>query len=257
MNLKKKFDTSKVQLGTWLTIPSPAVAEIICRANFDWIAIDLEHSAMSTSEAEQLIRVIDLSQKIPLVRLSNNDEVLIKKVMDAGAHGLIVPMVNSLSDVTHAYQSMNYPPKGKRGVGLARAQDYGSNFLGYWNWLAEEAILIIQIEHKNALDNLDDIFSSGKIDGYIIGPYDLSASLGIPGQFDHPDLKKALKLIEEKADQYKIPKGIHIVEMDQVQLKEKIDLGYKVIAYGVDFRVLDFNFKKAKAVFDDIERGKK
>lgn len=256
MNLKKKFDTSKVQLGTWLTIPSPAIAEIVCRANFDWVVIDMEHSAMSTSEAEQLIRVIDLSQKVPLVRLSNNDEVLIKKVMDAGAHGIIVPMVNSLSDVIAAYQSMHYPPRGKRGVGLARAQDYGANFLGYWNWVAEESILVIQIEHKNALDNLDEIFSSGKIDGYIIGPYDLSASLGIPGQFDHPELKKALRLIEDKADQYEVAKGIHIVEMDEEQLKNRITEGYKIIAYGVDFRVLESNFSKAKNKFMQLGEGK-
>lgn len=256
MNFKKKFNTGKVQLGTWLTIPSSAVAEIICQAGFDWVAIDMEHSSMTTSDAEQLIRVIDLSGKTPLVRLSSNDEVLIKKVMDAGAHGIIVPMTNSLKDVNHAYESMHYPPLGKRGVGLARAQNYGASFKDYWKWVANESILIVQIEHKDAVANLDEIFSSGKIDGYIIGPYDLSASLGIPGQFDHPDLQRALKYIEDKADEYKIPKGIHIVEMDQNLLKDKMDLGYKVIAYGVDFRVLDVSFKKAMMTFEELGKGK-
>lgn len=256
MNFKKKFNTGKVQLGTWLTIPSSAVAEIICQAGFDWVAIDMEHSSMTTSDAEQLIRVIDLSGKTPLVRLSSNDEVLIKKVMDAGAHGIIVPMTNSLKDVNHAYESMHYPPLGKRGVGLARAQNYGASFKDYWKWVANESILIVQIEHKDAVANLDEIFSSGKIDGYIIGPYDLSASLGIPGQFDHPDLQRALKHIEDKADEYKIPKGIHIVEMDQNLLKDKMDLGYKVIAYGVDFRVLDVSFKKAMMTFEELGKGK-
>lgn len=147
---------------------------------------------------------------------------------------------------------MHYPPKGKRGVGLARAQKYGAAFTEHWNWLSEHAVLIVQIEHKNALDNLDAIFGSGLVDGYIIGPYDLSASLGIPGQFKHPELISALKKIGQKADQYKVPKGIHIVEMDEQSLRENMNSGYQIIAYGVDFRVLESNFRKAKVTFDQF-----
>lgn len=252
MSFKKNIKNKETLLGTWLTLPATSIAEMACLAGFDWVAIDLEHSPMTLDQAQELIRVIDLMGKTPFVRISNNDEVLIKRVMDSGAHGVIVPMVNSLKDVKDAHAAIHYPPIGKRGVGLARAQKFGANFQGYWKWVAEEAVLIVQIEHKNALNNLDEIFGSGLIDGYIIGPYDLSASLGIPGLFDHPEMIAALKKIEQKADEYKIAKGIHIVEMDEVALKERISLNYQIIAYGVDFRVLDSNFRKAKSKFDKL-----
>ena len=245
MSFKTKLRNGILSLGTWITIPSTSVAEIICSAGFDWVAIDLEHSCMTTMDAQELIRVIDLKGKVPLVRLSSNDEVLIKRVMDAGAHGVIVPMINTLEDTKHAYESIHYPPNGRRGVGLARAQKYGAGFKDYWEWLAKEAVLVVQIEHKNALGNLDQIFGSGLVDGYLIGPYDLSASLGIPGQFDHPDLIAALEKIAKAAEKHKVPRGIHLVEMDEKALKDKISAGYKLIAYGVDFRLLDSGYRTA------------
>ena len=252
MSFKNNLKNKKKLLGTWLTLPATSIAEMACQSGFDWVAIDLEHSPMTLDQTQELIRVIDLMGKTPLVRITNNDVNLIKRVMDSGAHGIIVPMVNSLSDVQQAHSSIHYPPIGRRGVGLARAQKFGKNFQGYWKWVAEESILIIQIEHKNALENLDEIFGSGLIDGYIIGPYDLSASLGVPGQFTHPDVLAALIKIEKKADEYKIAKGIHLVEMDEQNLKERISLDYQIIAYGVDFRVLESNFSKAVTTFKNL-----
>lgn len=252
MSFKKKMRSKSKLLGTWLTLPSTTIAEIVCRSGFDWMAIDLEHSPMTLDQAQELIRIIDLMGKTALVRISNNDGTLIKRVMDSGAHGIIVPMVNSLKDVKDAHSAIHYPPIGKRGVGLARAQQFGANFEGHWKWVSEEVVLIVQIEHKDSLLNLDEIFGSNLIDGYLIGPYDLSASLGIPGQFDHPSMKEALIKIEKKANEYKIAKGIHIVEMDEDALKERIDSNYQIIAYGVDFRVLDSNFRKAKSKFDAL-----
>jgi 2-keto-3-deoxy-L-rhamnonate aldolase RhmA len=252
--MKKLIKNKSILLGTWLTLPSPSIAEMACRSGFDWMAIDLEHSMMTTDQAQELIRTIDLMGKIPFVRLSSNDEVLIKRVMDAGAHGIVVPMVNTLKDVEYAYKAMHYPPSGIRGVGLARAQAFGANFRGYWDWLKENGTLIVQIEHKNALDNLDAIFSSGLIDGYIIGPYDLSASLGIPGEFENPILHDALRKIEIAADKHGVAKGIHIVEMDEKALAERIQSGYRIIAYGVDFRVLESNYTKATHLFNDLKK---
>ncbi len=244
---------NKVLLGSWITIGSPTIAEILCNSGFDWLAIDMEHSCISLNQCEELVRIIELSNVSPLVRLSSNDFVQIKRVMDAGAHGVIVPMVNTLEDVKNAYNAMHYPPIGNRGVGLARAQKYGADFKGYWDWQINQSSLIIQIEHRLALQNLDEIFASGLIDGYIIGPYDLSASFGVPGQFEHSIVQEALKLIEEKANQYSVKKGIHIVEMDEMALQTKISEGYKIIAYGVDFRVLESNFRKAVQFFNQLK----
>ena len=119
---KNLFNDNEVALGSWITLAHPAVAEIMANAGFDWLAIDLEHSVITIREAEELIRVIELSNVVPLVRLTSNNSDLIKRVMDAGAHGIIVPMVNSALDAEMAVQSIKYPPAGRRGVGLARAQ---------------------------------------------------------------------------------------------------------------------------------------
>ena len=244
--LKAKLKENKnVALGTWLTFPSNAVAEIMARAGFEWITVDMEHSCLTMRECEELIRVVDLSGKAPLVRLPSNDEIMIKRVMDAGAHGIIVPMVKSKADVDKAHRSMHYPTTGVRGVGLARAQKYGPGFQDYRQWLRESSVLIVQIEHFEAVDHLDEILSHPAVDSFIIGPYDMSASMGIAGEFDHPKMLEAYKKIEAAAKKYGKPAGIHIVEPDEAMLKKRIDEGYKFIAYGVDFRVLESTYSKS------------
>ncbi|MFT6069507.1 MAG: 2-dehydro-3-deoxyglucarate aldolase [Bacteriovoracaceae bacterium] len=250
--LIRKGDTPAI--GTWLSLGNEAIAEIFCNAGFSWICIDIEHSPCSLETTERLIRTIDLAGKAPLVRLSSNDPVQIKRVLDSGAHGLIVPMVNSKEDVLRAYQSMHFPPLGNRGVGLARAQGYGPRFKDYHSWHKDNAPLIIQIEHIDALENLDDIFSCKEVDAYMVGPYDLSASMGIPGQFDHPDLLVALEKIKDTAKKYNVSPGIHIVEPNKAELKDRISEGYTFIAYSVDFRILDHSAREA---LNSIETNEK
>src|SRR3990167_863010 len=135
---------NKISIGSWITLAHPAIAEIMAKAGFEWLVIDLEHSVITIREAEELIRVIALCGVKPYVRLTANDPNQIKRVMDAGAQGIIVPMVKSADDVKKAADAMFYPPKGTRGVGLARAQNYGAGFDKY---LAKHANfdLIVQI----------------------------------------------------------------------------------------------------------------
>lgn len=251
--LKAKLRENKYPtLGTWLTLPSMAVAEMMTQAGFEWITVDLEHSTLTTKDAEDLIRVIDLAGKVPLVRLSNNDDVLIKRVMDAGAHGIIVPMVKNKADVDRAFQSMHYPTVGFRGVGLARAQKYGAGFQDYRQWLKEHSVFAVQIEHVEAVKNLDEILSHPEVDSFIIGPYDLSASMGIPGEFEHPKMLEALKKIEDTAKKYNKPAGIHIVEPDEKLLEKRMAEGYKFIAYTVDFRILESVLSKSVKKFKQL-----
>ncbi len=240
--------TSTVKLGTWLTIDSEAIAEIVCKAGVDWVCVDLEHSSLSLAGAERLIRVADLCGVQALVRLSANDPVQIARVMDCGAHGIIVPMVKTGDDVTAALRAMHYPPLGRRGVGLSRAQGYGPGFDEYRQWLAESSVLIVQIEHQDALEHLDDIFEAGGMNAYMIGPYDLTASMGIAGQFAHPRYLEALKAIKEAGERAGIEAGIHVVEPDPEQLRARIDEGYTRVAYSVDFRIVD---AAIRAVVDD------
>ncbi|MFH2047101.1 MAG: aldolase/citrate lyase family protein [Pseudomonadota bacterium] len=243
--LKEKLHNNGLSIGSWITLAHPAIAEIMAKAGFDWLAVDLEHSVITIREAEELIRVIDLCGAVPLVRLSTNDSVQIKRVMDAGAYGIIVPMVNSAAEAERAVAAVRYPPQGKRGVGLARAQGYGNTFEAYKDWLSHEAIVIVQIEHIQAVENLVAILSVEGVDGFIVGPYDLSGSLGVPGDFEHPLMQKTMATIKSVGLTSGKATGIHIIEPDVTQLQQRIKENYQFIAYSVDIRMLDVTCRTA------------
>jgi len=238
MNLKAKLKKNELTIGSWITLAHPAIAEIMAKAGFEWLVVDLEHSVITIREAEELIRIIELCGVTPLVRLSANDPVQIKRVMDAGAHGVIVPMVNSVEDAKKTVDAVYYPPIGSRGVGLARAQTYGADFEGYKAWLKDNAIVIVQIEHIKAVNNLEEILAVDGVDGFIVGPYDLSGSLNIPGEFSHPEMLSALDRIKDISKRVKKPSGFHVVQPDVDMLIKKIDEGYRFIAFSVDFLFL-------------------
>ena len=239
MQLRSKLKNNLLTVGSWITMAHPAIAEIMSRTGFDWIVVDLEHSVITIREAEELIRVIDLCNSSPLVRLSSNDPVQIKRVMDAGSAGIILPMVRSIEDINKAFLAMHYPSTGIRGVGLARAQGYGSTFQEYKGWLRENAVLIAQIENIDAVNNINSILSADQVDGYLIGPYDLSASMGVPGEFNHPDVIKAIKKIKNAGLSANKPGGLHLIEPEPEKLGALIDEGYLFLAYSLDIRMID------------------
>lgn len=245
--LKNRLKANQLSLGSWITLGHPAIAEIFVNAGFDWVVVDLEHSTMSISQAGELIRTIDLAGVSPLVRLTSNDANLIKRVMDAGAHGIVVPMVNSAVDAEFAVASTRYAPRGHRGVGLARAQCYGPGFNDHLLWQQEGPVVIVQIEHQSALDHLESIFTVPGVDGFIIGPYDLSCSMGMPGEFERPEFTAAMQCILQAGLKAGCPAGLHIVEPDPERLRRVIDEGYRFIAYSVDIRMLDVMARVATA----------
>jgi len=224
-----------ISIGSWITIPHPSIAEIMARAGFDWLVIDMEHSPIGISEAEQIIRVINLCGLPALVRVGENNSNLIKRVMDSGASGVIVPMVNTKEQAKQAVEAVKYPPVGQRGVGLSRAQGYGMLFEEYQRWVEKESTVIVQIEHIQAVKNIDAILSIDGIDGFIVGPYDLSASLGIPGQFDHPDMLESLETIKSVINKGTKHSGFHVVTPDVDTALTKLQEGYSFLAFGVDF----------------------
>jgi 2-dehydro-3-deoxyglucarate aldolase len=170
MSLKRKMKSGNVTVGSWITLGHPAIAEIMANAGFDWLTVDMEHSAITLHQAQQLIQVIELCGVAPLVRVGENSENLIKRVMDAGAHGVIIPMVNTREDAIKAVSSVKYPPAGKRGVGLARAQGYGLEFERYRQWVSADSVVIVQIEHINAVNNMESILAVDGGDGFLFGP---------------------------------------------------------------------------------------
>jgi 2-dehydro-3-deoxyglucarate aldolase len=209
--VKKYLKNGDLAIGSWITLAHTAIAEIMANAGFEWITIDMEHSVIGISDIQPLIQVIELSGCVPLVRLSSNDPVLTKRVMDAGAYGVIVPMVNTPEDAELAVSSVKYPPWGSRSVGLARAQGYGPRFEEYAEKVNDWSIVIVQIEHRKGVENIDEILAVEGIDGLIIGPYDFSGSYKIPGKLDHPLMRAAEHTIIEAAKKFDIPAGIHIV----------------------------------------------
>lgn len=235
MTLKQKLKNNQLTLGSWVTIGHQSVVEIMASAGFDWLTIDLEHSVIELTMAQNLIGHIQAAGMKALVRVGKNDEVIIKRIMDAGADGIIVPMVNSREDAEQAVRYAKYPPVGKRGVGLARAQKYGTGFDSYKRWLEDEAVVIAQVEHIDSVRNIEDIISTTGIDGIMIGPYDLSGSMNVPGEYDRPEVKEALLAVEVACKKANFPLGFHVIQPDYEKLKEKIDLGYSFLAFSLDF----------------------
>jgi 2-keto-3-deoxy-L-rhamnonate aldolase RhmA len=252
--LKQKLFDKQITLGSWITIGNASIAEIMAKAGFEWLVVDLEHTTIDLNVAGDLIRVIDLCGKTPLVRLTSNDSNQIKRVMDAGAHGIIVPSVNSSDEAVRAVSATRYAPNGSRGVGLARAQGYGSDFQQYINWQIDGPIVIVMIEHKDALDQLEGILTTKGVDAFIIGPYDLSCSMGIPGDFTNPLFIEALNYIRQAGERLGCATGIHIVEPDIELLEKVIKEGFNFIAYSVDIRLLDVSLRAGIQKMKDLQK---
>lgn len=235
LSLKKRIQDNNLTLGSWITIGHPNVAEILANAGFDWLVIDIEHNPIDPAMIQTLLLTVQSKGVKAFVRVSKNEEVVIKQVLDAGADGIIVPMVCSKEDAIQAVNYAKYPPIGKRGVGLARAQQYGRQFEEYKQWVNDGLVVIAQIEHIDGINNLEEIISVPGIDGTIIGPYDLSGSMGMPGEFEKPVVKEALAKYINICQAHQFPMGFHVVNADPAKIQEKIDEGYRFIAYGTDF----------------------
>jgi 2-keto-3-deoxy-L-rhamnonate aldolase RhmA len=223
-----------MSIGSWITINSPQVAEVMADAGFDWLCIDMEHSPSDFFEVQQMMVAIQAKGVKVFVRVGANDPLIIKRVLDSGADGIIVPSVNSKAEAQKAIQAMKYPPVGTRGVGLARAQGYGFDFENYRDLKAPSILLIVQIEHINAIKELESILELDGVDGSFIGPYDLSGSLGKPGQYNDEDVKSAIEQYELIARKYNKLIGFHVVPPDYKLVEEKQQKGYDFIAFSFD-----------------------
>jgi len=241
----------RATVGSWITIGHPMVAEIMARAGFDWLAVDLEHSAITLREAEDLIRIIDLNNVTPFVRLTSSNPDQIKRVLDSGAHGVIVPMVNTKATAEAVVGAVKYPPQGSRSFGLARAQGYGHHFDRYVSWNQSGSMVIVQVEHVDAVKNLEEILSVEGVDGYFVGPYDLSGSLGIPGQFSDPLFISAMDEIRRIGKEVGKPGGMHVIEPNENSLNQAMEEGYQFIAYSLDFKFLDAGCRKGLRLWSE------
>lgn len=253
LELKEKLKRRETVLGSWITLAHPAIPEIMANAGFDFLVIDMEHSVIELSDAQILIQSIESLGIVPFVRIGEINSNLIKRVLDAGARGIIVPLVKSPEDIKKAVQASYYPPKGKRGVGLARAQKYGLDFESYKRKQKKEIIIVALIEHIEAIENLETILAVEGIDATIIGPYDLSGSLGFPGEFDRPEVKSAIARYEKICADKKMAMGFHVVQPEVNRAVECMKKGFSFIAIGLDTLYLGL---KCREVIQEVKKEK-
>ena len=238
--IKEQMRRGEPSIGSWMSMAHPSIAEILALAGYDWIVIETEHTAIDVSEVLRLIIAIEQRGSVPLVRLAWNDPIQAKAVLDSGAAGVLVPMVNTKADAELAVSMTKYPPLGSRGVGLARAQGYGINFDAYVTNANADTLLLVQIEHREAVENIEQILSVTGIDGVFIGPYDLSLSLGIPGRLNHPDILAAKQKVLSAKLAHGLIAGMRFVQPQTAasDCQKAISEGYRFIALGIDIQFL-------------------
>lgn len=207
------------------------------RCGYDFLTIDAEHAPTDFETTYHLLQAIRSGNPDckAYVRMAGNVYADTKRYLDAGADGVICPMVNTAEEAKALVNAVKYPPIGQRGVGFCRANDYGLNLQESVATSNDRTFVCVQIEHVDAIRNLESILSVPGIDAAMIGPYDLSASMGITGQFDHPDMVAAIDRMLVLCKKYNVIPGIHQVQPDPELVKFRIKQGYRFIAYSVDF----------------------
>lgn len=244
---KIKSGKSELILGSWINTASPIVSEIMSNAGFDFLCIDAEHSAIDFHTSLQLFQAIKAGNPkcAPLIRMQGNNYADTKRYLDAGAIGVIAPLVNTKEEVEYLVESVKYPPHGKRGVGFGRSHAYGFEFDKYMEFAEENIFTGIQIEHIDAVNNFEEMAKVEGLDAIFVGPYDLTTSMGITAQFNHPDYLKALEKINSICKKNNIISGIHVVKPSPDEVIEKHKLGYNMIAYSLDITIIGTNCRNA------------
>ena len=217
--------------GTMLTLPCPEVAEMVSRCGFDWLFLDGEHSPLSILDWQRMIQATG-GRCANILRIPENSEAAIKKALDIGADGIIAPKVNSAEAARQIVSWCKYPPAGERGVGLGRAQGYGMDFADYVATANDDLAVIVQAEHIEAINNIEEIAAVEGLDAIFIGPYDLSTSMNRTGEVNHDDVVAAIDRVTSACQANKLGLGYFGVNVDSVL--PYIDKGYRLICTGVD-----------------------
>ena len=213
-NLKKfkvKIKNKKNLVGGWIQTSSPDIVEIISHSNFDWICIDLEHGASTLKDLPNLLRATAINKKVTFVRSKSKNINEIVKIIDIGAHGIIVPKIETKKDVLNIKNAIYYPPKGNRGVGFSRANMYSKNFSKYYE-ASKDIIFVGMIESKTGVENLDEILKLNVLDVIFVGPMDLKNSIDPKLNFKSKKYLDYLNKIKNICKKYKQTSGIHILE---------------------------------------------
>jgi 4-hydroxy-2-oxoheptanedioate aldolase len=241
--MRKLWQEDRPALGGWLSIPSAFSAEVMAHQGLDWLCVDMQHGLIDYDTALAMLQAISTTATTPIVRVPWNDQAIIMKMLDAGAYGVIVPMVNTRADAEAAVAACRYPPQGIRSFGPIRAVYYaGFDYFAYAN---REVCCIPQIETATAVENLDEILSVPGVDAVYIGPMDLSISLGLPPQMDSevPAYVEARQRILEACRRHNVAAGINSTTLTA---PKRIAEGFRMVLVTSDFGAM------ARAVAEDV-----
>jgi 2-keto-3-deoxy-L-rhamnonate aldolase RhmA len=245
----KRIRSGDAAIGTLITTGSAENADVLAACGFDWLFLDCEHGAIGAAQAQLILQVV--GRRIPtIIRVPENAEVSLKKTLDLGCEGVIVPMVNTADDARRAVAAAKYPPLGCRSVGIARAHGYGAEFASYVAEANTHTSVIIQIEHVRAVENVQEILQVEGIDGVFIGPYDLSGSMNRLGDVTHPDVQAAIETTRVACLEAQMPVGIFAMTTEAGV--KAVQSGYAFVAVGIDTAMLANAGRAIVAEFDRI-----
>ncbi|MCX5847522.1 MAG: aldolase/citrate lyase family protein [Deltaproteobacteria bacterium] len=236
--LKEKLRRRERLFAGWVSYAHPSITETFARAGLDFIAIDMEHSTISLEQAQRIIAASQ-SEGVPcLPRPVSQSNDWIKPLLESGADGLLVQMVNTAEEIETLIGHLKYPPVGRRSYGVNRAQAYGFDFDSYiqnWN---ETSTFIIQVESIQAVENIEELLAFDEVDGVMIGPYDISGSLGVPGQTSHQLVIEASRKVIAACERRGKSCGTQVADATIESVKAIFDLGYTYAILGSDLFVL-------------------
>ena len=236
--LKQKFISDNKIFGGWTSIGHPIITEIMAKSGVDFIGIDIEHSTINQEQSQRIIASCHSEGVVCLPRIASHNMEMIKRLLDSGADGIIIPMVNSPEEVEDIVSWIKYTPLGSRSYGISRAQGYGFDFDDYCSTWNDTSIIIVQIESVEGVENIDKILANPHIDGAMIGPYDMSGSLGIPGKIDDPKVVEAGKKVIDACRKYSKSCGTQLVEPNSDNIKEAFSTGFSFIVMASDVFIL-------------------
>lgn len=234
--LKERMRAGESTFGTWLSTASAEVAESLAALGFDWVVVDMEHGSAGVAEASAMFTAIERHGAAPFARLPSADPYLARRLLDSGAHGLLVPVVENAEAFRAFARHCFYPPAGRRGVALGRHNAWGDRFDSYIRDF--RPILVPQIETRAGVEAAESIAALDAVDALFFGPYDLSSDLGAPGNFATNAFADALASVKAACDKHRKPAGGHQVVPDFAALKKLLDDGFRFVAYGTDLIVL-------------------
>jgi 4-hydroxy-2-oxoheptanedioate aldolase len=229
--VRAALKSGKPSIGTWLALPNPTFAGLMSTTGFAWLTVELEHSPASMETAAQCFAIIAASGCVPLGRVPINSVENIKRVLDTGAWGIVVPMVNSRAEAEAVVKAARFRPLGERSVGgQLHAANFATDFTTYYTQSNNEILVVLMAEHIDAIANIDDILSVPGIDAVFIGPNDLHASMGLIPAFDSDsaEFNAALKKVFASAKAHGVAPGIHVA--DAAQAQRRLNEGWQLIA---------------------------